>query len=201
MYFNKNYFTTNENIFKNIGTEGFSIYSYMLWKLDGNLILTTSIKEIKEFLTRNYDDRYSLQYNTRISKVPCLKDKETISKYLDVLLSKKIIKLINLDDLFNKSNQIDINSFSFQKVNANSLLIIELSNKYSEDIFEIQNDLFVKYINKVGHIGWSLLCSLYYEFVKFDKNKYKIYLNDFISILNRNKETIKAYLKILKIVI
>lgn len=155
-----------------------------------------SIKSIQGFLSREYNNRPILNYKNKQCKISTLKSKQTILIYLQDLLKQKLIKIYNANDIKNKYGIIN-------KININETLIISCKEISKDKYSLMPNDLYLNYIYKIGHIGWSLLCVL----SNLHNNTYggtgcQGFANpseEYLSkTINKGTTTIKVYLKLLK---
>jgi len=132
----------NFNTFEKIGTEGFALYCYLLTQQGQRNYSQMTLKMISTFMDREVKNPKDLNYNkNKVCKVGNLKSKKMILRYLNLLNEYKLIK-------FDKSINYGIND----------IIIIKTLRIESEDGFTmISEELFIDYIHKIGHIGWSLL--------------------------------------------
>jgi hypothetical protein len=144
------------NSFKLIGTEGFTLYTYLLYQQNNNQNVSINIRMIQSFLCRNYDKRLVLDYKNKEGK-PCkvslMKDRKTIINYLQYLYEQKYITIHNIDDILLQHNK-------FNSIGINDILIISCNYIAKDRYTLIPSDLYFDYIHKIGHIGWSLLVIL-----------------------------------------
>ena len=184
------------NIFRKIGTEGFTLYSYFLYVQGNNESANVSIKNIQSFLCRYYDKRPSLNYKNRQCKIGNLKSKQTILLYINALIKNKLITIHNLEDLITHYKK-------FESININETFIISCNAIPDEKYTLIPCNLFLNYIHKIGHIGWSLLSILSNLYNDSYGNKYS---NGFANpseeylskTINKGLTTVKAYLHLLE---
>ena len=185
------------NIFRRIGTEGFTLYTYFLYEQSNNNSVNISIKMIQTFLTRNYDKRPMLDYKKRQCQIGVLKSKPTIILYIKALLKNDFITIKNLDDIYKKHNN------NLDSININEILIISCNNITNNKFTLIPSNLFLDYIHRIGHIGWSLLVilsNLHNESFGGEQscgfaNPSQEYLSNTI---NKGTTAIKAYLCLLE---
>jgi len=184
--------TDKFNTFEKIGTEGFALYCYLLTQQGQKTYSQITIKMISTFMDREVDKPKELIYNkNKVCNVGKLKSKKMIIRYLNLLNEYKLI-------IFDKSINYGINS----------IIIIKTVRVTDEQIEEygftmISEELFVDYIHKIGHIGWSLLYILTrlhndgYGSISCEgfANPSEEYLK---SIIKKDVKTISAYLYMLK---
>lgn len=166
--------------FYQVGTEGFTIWTYLLMTQGNGVTAQTSIKRIKAFLNRNKDTRSKHKAKKGLS------DARTIKKYL---LGLQRIHIIEID--------IEI----IENARADDELFIKVDNWLSknEGFSRVSIDLFFDYIPKWGHIGWSIYCLLFrLHNNTFGGNTSAGFANpsrDYIGkILNRHETTISEYI-------
>jgi len=190
------------NKFKQFGTEGFTIWTYLLYTQGNQVSAQTSIKRIQSFLNRNKNTR-------KIKSKNGLSDARTIKKYLDILHKMNMIKVEEfIDEEDNESNQPlqQINNY-FTDIRADDELFLQVNDMDNGKGFSmISSQLFFDYIHKIGHIGWSIYCLLFknhnLNFGNTDEDNYtmKNYgfatcTEDYISkLLNRSKANISEYI-------
>jgi len=179
--------TSGFNTFKRVGTEGFALYCYLLTQQGQRSYCQINIKMIDGFMNRKIEKPKNLFYTKdKTSKVSTMKDRKTIIKHLNSLYNSKLI------------------SMEYKKTyGINDMLIIKVKRIETNNFTMISEDLFVDYIYKIGHVGWSLL----YILTKLHNEDYgscscegyanptEEYLN---SIIKKNIKTIRAYLYLLK---
>ena len=198
-------------IFKQIGTEGFTIWSYLLFTQGNQVSAQTSVKRIGSFLNRNKESR-----SKYIAKNG-LNDYRSIKKYLNVLLKMDMIKLeqfINEEekDLKQLLGE-EINNNYFTNIRADEELFIEVNPLDDGKGFSIiSSQLFFDYVHKIGHIGWSIYCLLFknhnINYGNQDDDPYTMknygFANcseEYISkILDRSRKTISEYISENKII-
>ena len=180
--------TTNDNIFCRVGTEGIMLYTYFLYLAGNKQSFQVSIKMIQQFINRNYKDRPEITYSKKkIYRIGLLYDKKTIVKYIRALKKEKLIIITN-----------------GSKFNINDFMLIELAEvEYIKGFTSISDGLFVDYIHKIGHVGWSLLFILTKLFNSTYGGEYSQgFANpseEYLSIIiKRDIETIRAYLYLLE---
>lgn len=189
------------SIFKQIGTEGFTIWTYLLYTQGNQVSAQTTIKRINSFLNRNKNTRNKKSKNG-------LNDTRTIKKYLNVLLKINMItveQFIDEDEMELFGEQIS--TIDFTNTRADEELFIQVNNMDDGNGFSIISlQLYFDYIHKIGHIGWSIYCLLFKNHnVNFgntndDEYSMKNYgfatcSEEYISkILNRNRSTISEYI-------
>lgn len=197
-------------IFKQIGTEGFTIWSYLLYTQGIQISAQTNVKRIIGFLNRNNNKNTSTKKSKDKSKNG-LNDPRTIKKYLNILYKAKMIILEQFEDdeINNDTNNIPNNSY-FTNIRSDEELFIQVNDMDDGNGFSIiSSQLFFDYIHKIGHIGWSIYCLLFknhnINFGNTDPdNEYMTgYANygfancseEYISkILNRSRATISKYI-------
>lgn len=167
-----------------IGTEGFTIWCYLLMTQGNQVAAQTSIKAIKEFLNRFKGTRKKQAPNG-------LNDTRTIKKYLNILLKKEMI-------------DCGEQWIGFNKMRADDALFIITKDMCpeGEGFSSISTQLFYDIIPKIGHIGWSIYCILYKNHnVTFGNQEPGNYgfancSEEYIGkIINRNKSTISKYIE------
>jgi len=180
--------TEDDNIFVRVGTEGMLLYTYFRYIAGNNDTFQVSIKMIHQFINRDYANRPDIIYSKKkVYKIGLLQDKKTIVKYIKALEKEKLIIIKN-----------------DTKYKLNDFMLIELvETEYIKGFTAVSNELFIKYIPKIGHIGWSLLLIL----TKLFNNTYggtgcegfanpsEAYLS---RIIKRDIETVRAYLYLLQ---
>lgn len=187
--------------FKQFGTEGFTIWSYLLYTQGTQVSAQTTIKRIQSFLNRNKETR-----SKYIAKNG-LNDTRTIKKYLNILLKMKMIKFEQFIDeeeieLFGEAISND-----FTNIRSDEELFIEVNPMDDGNGFSIiSSQLFFDFVHKIGHIGWSIYCLLFknhnlnFGNTNDDEYSMKNYgfatcSEEYISkIIDRNKSTISKYI-------
>lgn len=177
----------NFNTFTRIGTEGFTLYCYLLTQQGQKSYCQVSLKMIHSFMNRKFENPKSLTYTkTKECKVGTMKDKKTIIHNLNTLNKEKLITLDYKETY-----------------GLNEILTIRVTRIETTNFTMISEDLFVDYIHKIGHIGWTLL----YILTKLHNGEYgscssegfanptEEYLK---SIIKKDVKTIRAYLYLLK---
>lgn len=173
------------NIFSEIGTEGFTLYCYLLTQQSNKTYCQVNIKMIIDFFNRKTRNSKQLIDGNKQYKVSTMKNKRTIFRYLQKLKNNKFIEIDNLECKINK------------------IFTIKIKKIESKNFTRISEELFVDYIYKIGHIGWSIL----YILTKLHNNDYgsiscegfanptEQYLSE---IIKRNIKTIRMYLYLLQ---
>jgi hypothetical protein len=158
-----NFFEINEEVkitlFHQIGTEGFTIWCYMLMRQGNQTSTEINIKRIKTFLNRDTRSKFKAKKG--------LNDARTIKKYIVALIRMQLIK-IN-DDVFEEFDNVSdeeknkIISNFMEGLRADDELLITVDNRIGEkDGFScISVQLFEDWVHKIGHIGWSVYCMLF----------------------------------------
>lgn len=128
--------------FYQIGTEGFTVWSYLLMTQGSGVIAQTSIKRIKAFLNRGKES------NSKQKSKKGLSDARTIKKYLKAL---------------QRIDAIEIDIGTIENARADEELFIKVNSCLNENegFSRISTQLFFDYVHKWGHIGWSIYCLLY----------------------------------------
>jgi hypothetical protein len=168
-----------------IGTEGFTIYCYLLMMESGYDFAQVNIKMIKEFLNR--------KINGRKKSTEGLRDKRTILKYLIALKRQKYVECEELNE----------------KTKLNDILMIKVNNTCNKEQGKgwsgISTELFSDYIHKLGHIGWSIYCLLFKNHNVNAGNPapsnlgFAFPTEEYMGkMLNRHENTIKQYIPLLK---
>ena len=202
-----NFFTIEKNEFseeieiskfKQFGTEGFTIWTYLLYTQGNQVSAQTSIKRIQSFLNRNMDSRGKKAKNG-------LTDARTIKKYLNVLLKMDMIKIEEFidDDPDEEVKEQPKNNY-FENIRADEELFIEVNPMDDGNGFSaISTQLFYDYVHKIGHIGWSIYCLLFKNHNTGFGNTDETYGNcgfascseEYIAnILGINKSTVSDYI-------
>jgi SOS-response transcriptional repressor LexA len=128
------------NLFGSIGkseTSKFHVFGTIGFTIFSYLLLETSYKKNKVINTNC----------SQIMNFLNIKSKKTINKYLSILQKNNLI-------------QCDYDTLNLKK---NQFVLIDLNNYYKNDNvgFElIPEEIFVKKINQIKHIGWSIFCFL-----------------------------------------
>lgn len=194
-----NFFTIDKNEFgeevgvskfKQFGTEGFTIWSYLLLIQGNQICARTDIKEIIECFNENKGTRKKKAKNG-------LSDARTIKKYLDILIKMKMIgcKQLDCEEYSNSCLKVRVDEKLFITVNP---LVDE-----KEGFSAISAQLFFDNIHKIGHIGWSIYCLLFKNHNITFGNTEEIYGNcgfascseEYISkIINRSRSTVSEYI-------
>lgn len=148
---------TKTTVFYQIGTEGFTIWTYMLMRQSNQTSTEISIKRIQSFLNRTTGSKF---------KSEGLKDARTIKKYMVGIVVMGLIKIH--DEIFENfetkalTEKHKIAKEFLEDVRANEELVVSVNNPITDEGFEIiSTQLFEDYVNKIGHIGWSIYCLLY----------------------------------------
>lgn len=194
------------NLFKRIGTEGFLLYTYLLYQQGMNLTLNTTLKIIQSSINKDYTKRQSVKYNNnKHCKISCLKEKDTIINYLDILQINNLIILHNIDDIKNYIHEKLNKEFKMNLINVNQTMIIEClhPSDVSGNFTSIPSNLCRDYIHRVGHIGWSILCLLSnlhnYTYGNQEDYGFANPSEDYISdVVHKGTSAIKAYLPLLE---
>lgn len=177
------------NLFAQIGTEGFTLYTYLLYEQESKPMTITSIKKIQSFMCRDYDKRPKIKYDKHTEcKISCLHKKETIINTLRVLEQKELIFI---------DTKIDYN-----KLNINTNIVLKCK-EFNTGFEPISTNLFIDKIHKIGHIGWSLLCfltkchNISYGGIQCDGfgNPTEDYIE---RVIKRNIKTIRGYSELLE---
>lgn len=188
--------------FERIGTEGFTIWCYLLMTQGNQVAAQTSIKRIVTFLNRNKDTRSKKAKNG-------LTDYRTIKKYLNILLNTEIEIKLGEQDKEKKTVKVKMiecgeNFNNFNDVRADDeLFIITNSCVAGKEAFSaISTQLFYDYVHRIGHIGWSIYCMLFqYHNITFGNQQagncgFASCSEEYIAkILKRNKATISEYIR------
>lgn len=186
---NNNILTDNNqfNTFKKIGTEGFTLYCFLLTQQGQKSYCQTTIKMIASFMNRDIKNPKELEYsNSKKCRVSSMKDKKTISKYLRLLNANEMIEV-----------KTDMS------VKLNDILTLKTKKPDDKNFTMISEDLFVDYIHKIGHIGWSLLCILTKlhnsDFGNCSSEGFANPTEEYLSsIIKKDLKTIRAYLYLLQ---
>ena len=181
--------TDKFNIFERIGTEGFTLYNYLLTQQAQKAYCQINIKMIISFMDRETRNGKDLLYINKTCKVSKLKSRKLALKNLRILRDNELIKL-----------DTDEKELTY---GLNEIITVKVSKIETNNFTMISEDLFVDYIHKIGHIGWSLL----YILTKLHNDNFgsstsegfanvsQQYLK---SIIKRNEKTIGAYLNLLE---
>lgn len=170
-----------------IGTGGFLLYHYLLYEQSSKQTCNLTIRMIQEFLNMDYNNRPNIIYNkNKDNKVSTLKGKNTIIKYLKLLSNNGFIKIRN-----GISNDI------------NKPMVIECIKMDSKGFEAFPSAVFVDYIHKIGHIGFTILCLLGKNFnANYGSCSCEGFANpteEYISlVIGRDIKTVRAYLYLLK---
>lgn len=132
---------TGITIFHQIGTQGFTIWSYLLMTQGSQPVAQTSIKRIRTFFYRNKGTKKKQAKNG-------LSDARTIKKYLNALVK---VNMIECEQLENENLRADDELFI--KVN----ICLEDGEYHSQ----ISTEFFTDKVHIYGHIGWSIYCILF----------------------------------------
>jgi len=171
------------NLFRRIGTEGFTLYCALLYIKDNKDKFQTTIKEIQNILCRNYNKRPKIIYSTNKSNyINVNKDTRTLKKYFKILCQENLIKI---EDNIEKIDEARITDY----------IIIKMTElEYKKGYTYISCNLILDKIHKIGHIGFSLLYLLTNLFNEF-ANPSEEYL---ASIIKRDVNTVRVYLYLLQ---
>lgn len=174
------------NTFQKIGTEGFSIYCYLISQQAQKSYVQVNTKMIIDFMNREVKNSKKLNYGKKTCDINTMKSKKTIQKYLKVLRNNELIE------------------YDEKNYKLNDFITIKVKTLVEENDFTVISDeLFVDYIHKIGHVGWSLL----YILTKLHNSDYgsissegfanptEEYLK---SIIKKDIKTIRAYLYLLQ---
>jgi hypothetical protein len=131
------------NLFTQVSTKGFYLYSYLLYRQNSSSSCETTLKMIQSFLNRDFDTRPTIYYGKKKHKVELIKEKETIIKFLSILHKSGLIKVGNVD--FTEDNKAVIN--------INKTLIIQVKQFTESNFIAIPEQLYFDKIHKIGHIG------------------------------------------------
>ena len=171
------------NLFRRIGTEGFTLYCALLYIKSNKDKFQTTIKEIQNILCRNYNKRPKIIYSTNKSNyINVNKDTRTLKKYLKILCQEN---LIEIEDNIEKINEVRI---------ADYIIIKMAEIEYKKGYTYISCNLILDRIHKIGHIGFSLLYVLTNLFNEF-ANPSEEYL---ANIIKRDINTVRVYLYLLQ---
>lgn len=149
----KNFYTIKNNIIFNkeytmekIKPEGYAIYSFLKLRQKGSSSCDVNIKTIIAYF--NNSKQLYVKYPQE-KKVSRLKTTRTVRPYLIKLIKDGYIEVLN-----------DIN---IDKIGINDTLIYAVKDDdLSMGNFTMfNNDLFLDYIGKIGHNGWTIYSLLY----------------------------------------
>lgn len=178
--------TEELNTYNKIGTQGFALYCYLLSQQNNKSYCQVSIKMIDTFMNREVKNPKLLDYKNKECSVATLKSKKIILNFLKVLNNNEFIEL-----------DLDVD------YKPNDLITIKVKKCENNKFTMISEELFVDYIHKIGHVGWSLLYILT-NLHNYDRggcfscgyaNPSEEYLK---KITKKDIKTIRAYLYLLQ---
>lgn len=181
---------------KQLGTEGFTIWSYLLLIQGNQVVARTDIKEIIAIFNENKGTRKAKAKNG-------LSDARTVKKYLNILIKMEMIQCEQFDGKLIRL-VIEEGSNDFVNVRADDKLFISVNPMDDGKGFSaISAQLFFDNVKKMGHIGWSIYCLLYKNHNTGFGNTEESYGNcgfascseEYIAnIISRNKSTVSEYI-------
>lgn len=135
-------------------TEGFTIYSYLLFMQSSKTMTQVNIRMIKAFFGKDFTG---------------IKDIITIEKYLKALHNNKFIEIMNIEELQAEKQELIDNKKIKKKIRVegfglDDILNIKVNTRSDKGFTAVPEDIFINEIRTIGHVSWSILCVLSWLF-------------------------------------